>query len=62
MPVLLAPSDWDAWLDRSNDDIESLRSLLVPFDSRALEMFEVSTRVNSIKNNDGELVLPKNSA
>jgi putative SOS response-associated peptidase YedK len=61
MPVLLAPSDWDAWLDRGNDDIGSLRSLLVPFDPRALEMFEVSTRVNSIKNNDGDLVLPKNS-
>ncbi|HVM09066.1 MAG TPA: SOS response-associated peptidase [Acidimicrobiales bacterium] len=61
MPVLLAPSDWDAWLDRDNADTEGLRSLLVPADPRALEMFEVSPRVNSVKNNDGELVLPINS-
>jgi len=62
MPVLLSPSDWDRWLDRSNDDLAGLRSLLVPADPRALERYEVSPRVNSVKNNDGDLVLPLNSA
>jgi putative SOS response-associated peptidase YedK len=56
MPVVLSPADWDIWLDRSNTDTASLRSLLVPADPRAFEMYEVSTRVNSVKNNDGELI------
>ena len=60
MPVLLSPNDWDAWLDRDNTDLDALRRLLVPADPRALEMFEVSPRVNSVKNNDGDLVVPVN--
>lgn len=61
MPVVLAPADWDLWLDREVTDPKALRGLLVPADPRALEMFEVSTRVNSVRNNDDELVLPLNS-
>ena len=61
MPVVLSPQDFDRWLDRENTDLGALRSLLVPSDPRALEMFEVSPRVNSVKNNDGELVAPINS-
>ena len=62
MPVLLAPSDWDRWLARDNADLAALRALLVPADERALEMYAVSPRVNSVKNNDGDLVLPINPA
>jgi putative SOS response-associated peptidase YedK len=61
MPVVLSPSDWDEWVDRSNTDTRALSRLLVPSDPRALEMFEVSPRVNSVKNNDDDLVLPLNS-
>ncbi|HEX7167351.1 MAG TPA: SOS response-associated peptidase [Acidimicrobiales bacterium] len=60
MPVVLSPSDWDGWLDRDNTDVSTLAKLLVPADPRSLEMFEVSPRVNSVKNNDGELVAPIN--
>jgi putative SOS response-associated peptidase YedK len=61
MPVVLSPDEWDQWLDRDNSDTNALVQLLKPADERALEMFEVSTRVNSVKNNDGELVAPVNS-
>jgi putative SOS response-associated peptidase YedK len=58
MPALLAPSEWDTWLDRATSDPAVLLPLLQPADPRALEMFEVSSRVNSVKNNDGELIVP----
>lgn len=60
MPVVLSPQDFDRWLDRDTTDVDALRSLLVPSDPRALDMFEVSPRVNSVRNNDGELVVPIN--
>ena len=61
MPALLTPDQWDGWLDRDNADLDSLVRMLDPADERALELFEVSTRVNSVKNNDGALVAPVNS-
>ncbi len=61
MPVVLGPSDWDRWLDRAVTDPAAVRDLLAPPDPRAFEMYEVSTRVNNVRNNDGRLVLPLNS-
>ncbi|HEX4978872.1 MAG TPA: SOS response-associated peptidase [Acidimicrobiales bacterium] len=61
MPAILSPADADRWLDRDLRDPVELVGLLQPFDPRALERFEVSTRVNSVKNNDGDLVRPVNS-
>ena len=58
MPVMLAPGDWDEWLDRDHTDTAALRRLLVPADARQLEAFEVSTRVNSVRNNGAELIEP----
>lgn len=58
MPVVLAPSDWDTWLDRDNKDTDSLAKLLVPADERAFEMYEVNRAVNSVKNNAPELIEP----
>ena len=60
MPVVLNPQDWDEWLDRSITDTSSLQRLLVPADDRALERFAVSTEVNSVRNNHGDLVRPIN--
>ena len=60
MPVVLEAAQWDQWLDRDNSDVAGLRGLLVPAAPSTLEMFEVSTRVNSVKNNDGDLVAPIN--
>ncbi len=62
MPAMLVPSEWEQWLDPMNGDVDGLLQLLGPADPRMLEMFEVSTRVNSVRNNDGELIRPLNSA
>ncbi|MBT8166540.1 MAG: SOS response-associated peptidase [Acidimicrobiia bacterium] len=58
MPALLPEPTWDVWLDRDNDDTEQLRALLVPPPESLLETYEVSTEVNSVRNNGPELILP----
>ncbi len=61
MPVVLVPGDWDRWLDRDVTETRLLRGLLGPADPRQFEMFPVSTRDNSVRNNGGDLVEPLNS-
>jgi putative SOS response-associated peptidase YedK len=58
MPVLLPESEWDAWLDRENRDVEKLRKLLVPAPPEELEAWPVSLLVNKPANNGPELVEP----
>jgi len=58
MPVLIDPSDWEHWLDRNADDVDALHGLLVPADDRLLERYQVTTRVNSVRNNDPALLEP----
>lgn len=58
MPVLLAPSAWSTWLDRDNHDLDALGQLLVPAPSELLVAHPVSTRVNSVRNDDRALVEP----
>ena len=58
MPVILPASVWDAWLDPTNQDIEQLRSLLVPAADDILTMHPVSTAVNNVRNKGSELTLP----
>ncbi|MGE7878140.1 SOS response-associated peptidase [Peribacillus muralis] len=56
MPVILKPEDEKAWLDLSNHDTAYLQQYLKPFDSEQMEAFEVSTEVNSAKNNSPNLI------
>ena len=58
MPVVLPPESWDRWLDPANDDIEELEAMLKPALEDLLELFPVSTEVNSVKNNGPQLVIP----
>ena len=58
MPVVLDPVVWDDWLDRSNTDAESLLPFLRPPSEELLETYEVSTFVNSVRNNGPECVAP----
>ncbi len=55
MPVLLPASVWDEWLDPDNQDIESLKRLLVPAPNNLLTMHPVSTDVNNVRNKGPEL-------
>jgi putative SOS response-associated peptidase YedK len=58
MPVMLAASAVDSWLDRDLTEPGILKSLLVPFAAEAMEGFAVSPRVNSPRNDSPELILP----
>ena len=55
MPVSLTSEVWNAWLDRDLTDPEAARALLVPIDSDILMEHPVSTKVNSVRNDDEEL-------
>jgi putative SOS response-associated peptidase YedK len=56
MPVMLAPSDWERWLDPGFDDLDRLESLLVPAPSSLITFAPVSTEVNNARNNRPGLI------
>lgn len=58
MPVILEKKDEQLWLDPSFHDVEKLQKLLKPCDSELLAAHEVSTQVNSPRNNGAELLNP----
>ncbi len=58
MPVILAPADYDAWLDPGTTDTECLRALLRPADPGPWTIEEVSRKVNSPRNEGPELLEP----
>jgi putative SOS response-associated peptidase YedK len=58
MPVVLPEAAWERWLDPDMHDADALEQLLAPAPSEWFEVYEVSTRVNSVRNNDAELVHP----
>lgn len=58
MPVVLPPDAWDAWLDRDNDDVDTLAAFLKPAPDDLLELYPVATDVNSVQNNGEHLVAP----
>lgn len=50
MPVILDPRDEGRWLDRSVTSQAVLQPMLTAYDSRKMEAYEVSSQVNSPKN------------
>lgn len=56
MPVILHPSDEKLWLDPEVTDEKLLKPLLHPFHHDLMETYEVSSLVNSPKNNSVELI------
>lgn len=58
MPMIIHPDDVELWMDRDINDIAPLEPLLVPLPDREIEMYPVSTAVNSVKNNRPELMEP----
>lgn len=61
MPVILSPADYDLWLDPHNHEAERLLPLLRPFTAEPLEVFPVSTRVNSPFEDEPECITPLES-
>ena len=60
MPVILDPADYDAWLDPNAATGDELRRLFEPFPAEQLEMYPVSTHVNSPRNDDASCIAPMN--
>lgn len=58
MPVILPRESEASWLDPEEQDTAILSELLLPYDSDRMEAYEVSTLVNSPRNNFPEVIEP----
>lgn len=56
MPLVVAEQNWDRWLDP--DASADLKLLAAPPDVRGIELREISTLVNNVRNNGPELIEP----
>lgn len=54
MPVILAGSDYDLWLDPGMQNVAAISDLLKPYDARLMRSFPVSNRINHVANDDQE--------
>ncbi len=61
MPVILPPPNFDAWLD-SETKSEVALGLLRPYDGDDLVAYPISTRVNSVANDDAVIITPLDDA
>ena len=52
MPVIMMRENYDLWLDPGFEKTDDLLDLLKPFPADAMRHHRVSTRVNSVKNDD----------
>ncbi len=59
MPVILQPGDHDIWLDR--DDVTARKQLLRPLPDELVAITRVSTRVNSVANDDDTCMEPEST-
>ena len=57
MPVVLDPTDWDAWLGETTP-LTELRSLLRPAPAESLDAYAVSPAVNNVRSEGAELLAP----
>lgn len=58
MPVILAPSAYNQWLDPTVHDTETLKSLLRPYPSEELTAYPVSTLVNNPRHDAPDCLEP----
>jgi putative SOS response-associated peptidase YedK len=58
MPVILDRESYDLWLDPGMQNVEAISALLKPCDARRMRCYPVSTRINSVANDDEESSRP----
>ena len=58
MPVIVLPEQYDAWLDSDKIDAKQAAALVGPAPEDFFEAYEISTRVNSVKNDSAENLDP----
>lgn len=61
MPVILAATDYDEWLDEKQTDTERLQRLLMPYSAAAMASHTVSRAVNIPTTDEAGLIEPINS-
>ena len=54
MPVILPAEAWPAWLGEEPATPEELKALLKPYPTERMRAFSISTRVNSVRNDDAD--------
>lgn len=57
-PVILPDDAYDLWLDPGFQKADTICDLLKPFDPALMRRYEVSSRVNLVKNDDPECAIP----
>lgn len=60
MPVILHPQEFSLWLDREITDPEKQKHLYQPYPATLMELYPVSSLVNSPRNDTPELIEPVN--
>ncbi|MHA2376574.1 MAG: SOS response-associated peptidase [Candidatus Thorarchaeota archaeon] len=58
MPVILRPEFEMDWIDPENQDVQSLKTMLLPYHDNAFQTYEVSTYVNSPRNDSAQCIRP----
>jgi putative SOS response-associated peptidase YedK len=58
MPVIVPPEAFDLWLDCGKVDAPTAAALIAPAPEGLLDVYEVSTAVNRVANDDARLVAP----
>jgi len=58
MPVVLQPENVTKWLDTDTFKFDQLRPLLSPYKENGLSWYEVTDKVNSVKNRSAENIEP----
>jgi putative SOS response-associated peptidase YedK len=61
MPVIIAPQDYERWLDPELSDAE-ITELMVPYPADEMRAYPVSTRVSNARNEGPELIEPLNAS
>jgi putative SOS response-associated peptidase YedK len=56
MPVIVPPEAWPAWLGEEAAGDDALKMLLAPYPADDMTMWQVSTRVGNVRNNDPSLI------
>ncbi|RIK62817.1 hypothetical protein DCC62_26905, partial [candidate division KSB1 bacterium] len=59
MPVIIPPDLEDAWLQ--GEDLDKLQGMLVAYPAKEMAAYEVSTIVNSPKNDIADCIKPKDT-
>ncbi|MDZ7957603.1 MAG: SOS response-associated peptidase [Aulosira sp. DedQUE10] len=58
MPVILAPNDYNLWLDPQQETPQALQPLLRPYPAAAMTSYPVSTLVNKPQHDTPECIMP----